>query len=212
VIETPVRIRQRVLNVGSGPSAGRRLHSLFAPNAWDEIRLDIDPGNEPDIVGSVIDMRMAVGSQSCDAIWCSHILEHLYAHQVPAALAEFQRVLRPDGFALISCPDLEAVAEVIVSEGLDHEAYRSPAGPITPLDMLFGYSPAIAQGHVYMAHKTGFTCARLGQLLADCGFPTVLAKRDEFDLWALALMGDAAQQKILQELQRGGLDLLDESN
>src|SRR5665213_540831 len=42
------------------------------------------------------------------------------------------------------------------------DRYTSPAGPITPLDMLFGHSDSIASGHLYMAHKTGFTCASLG--------------------------------------------------
>ena len=34
-----------------------------------------------------------------------------HGHQVPDALGEFSRVLRPDGFALITSPDLETVAD-----------------------------------------------------------------------------------------------------
>jgi len=160
VITAPGRIRKRVLNAGSGANSPRRLHPVFDPAEWDEIRLDIDPHTRPDIVGSVVDMRLEVPSQSFDAVWCSHILEHLYAHEVPAALGEFQRVLKTDGFALIACPDLETVAALIVSDGVDSEAYRSSAGPITPLDMLFGHSASLAQGQLHMAHNTGFTCAR----------------------------------------------------
>src|SRR5262245_49235295 len=126
--------RKRVLNAGSGPQSARNIHPAFDRALWDELRLDIDPHVKPDIVGSVLDMRLAVASQSQDAIWCSHILEHLYSHEVPVALAEFQRVLKPDGFALITSPDLETVAELILSNGLDNETYRSPAGPIAPLD------------------------------------------------------------------------------
>jgi SAM-dependent methyltransferase len=209
VTATSGNMRKRVLNAGSGASSPRRLHPVFDPARWEETRLDIDPRTRPDIVGSVVDMRLKVPAQSFDAVWCSHILEHLYAHEVPAALAEFQRVLKPDGFALITCPDLETVAAMIVSEGLDSEAYRSPAGPITPLDMLFGHSASLALGHVHMAHNTGFTCARLGGLLASSGFPTVLAKRDQFDLWALALMQDAAKERIQQQLHSCGLDMFD---
>src|SRR5262245_24710460 len=105
----PVVGRKRVLNAGSGPQSARRLHAAFDQTLWDEIRLDIDPRTNPDIVSSVLDMRSRVESRGVDAIWCSHILEHLYAHEVPVALAEFQRVLKPDGFALITCPDLETV-------------------------------------------------------------------------------------------------------
>lgn len=212
MITRPAKTRKRVLNAGSGASSPRRLHPVFDPAEWDETRLDVDPRTQPDIVGSVVDMRLKVPSQSFDAVWCSHILEHLYAHEVPAALAEFRRVLKADGFALIACPDLETVAALIVSDGLDSEAYRSPAGPITPLDMLFGHSVSLAHGHFHMAHNTGFTCARLGQLLADSGFPTVLAKRDRFDLWALALMQDAAKEHIQRQLHSCGLDMFDAPN
>jgi len=202
--------RKRVLNAGSGPQSTRGLHPTFRTASWEEVRLDIDPRTKPDIVGSVIDMSAAIAARSLDAIWCSHILEHLFAHEVPTALTEFQRVLKLDGFALITCPDLEKVADLILSDGLDAEAYRSQAGPITPLDMLFGHSRSIARGYMHMAHKTGFTCTRLGQMLVDAGFATVLAKRDRFALWALALMPAADQQQIQQQLQRGGLNISDE--
>lgn len=201
--------RKRVLNAGSGPRSANRLHRVFDPAFWDEVRLDIDPRLQPDIVGSVIDMRAAIDAQSLDGIWCSHILEHLYAHEVSLALNEFHRVLKPDGFALITCPDLETVAELILAQGLDAEAYESPAGPITPLDMLYGHSRSIAGGYVYMAHRTGFSCTRLGHALVDAGFATVAVKRDQFDLWALALMPGANEQEIQQQLRNSGLGILD---
>src|SRR5665647_349132 len=152
---------KRVLNAGSGPYAAGKLHPVFVRDEWQEIRTDIDPQVNPDRVSSITDLRSSFVSRSFDAIWSSHTLEHLYAHEVPSALAEFKRVLKPDGFALITSPDLEAVASLILDHGLDHVAYTSPAGPITPLDMLFGHSDSIASGHLYMAHKTGFTCASL---------------------------------------------------
>ncbi len=64
-------------------------------------------------------------------------------------------MLKPDGFALITCPDLETVADLSLSKGL--EAYQSTAGSIRPLDMLYDHSRSIAGGRTYMAHKTGFT-------------------------------------------------------
>jgi SAM-dependent methyltransferase len=148
------------------------------------------------MVSSITDLRSSFVPQSFDAIWSSHTLEHLYAHEVPAALVEFKRVLKPDGFALITSPDLEAVASLILDHGLDHVAYTSPAGPITPLDMLFGHSDSIASGHLYMAHKTGFTCASLGRHFVDAGFPVVLVNRQQFDRWALGLMQEPDRSGI----------------
>jgi predicted SAM-dependent methyltransferase len=203
---------KRVLNAGSGPYNASKLHPVFASEAWQEIRIDIDPQSKPDLVASITDMRSSVAPQSFDAIWSSHTLEHLYAHEVPSALAEFKRVLKPDGFALITSPDLEAVASLILGSGLDKVAYTSPAGPITPLDMLFGHSASITRGQLYMAHKTGFTCASLGRYFVDAGFPIVLVKREQLDLWALGLMPEADQAGIQGNLLAAGLDIFEQAD
>jgi hypothetical protein len=197
----------RVLNAGSGFQSPRQLHPVFASGRWEQIRCDIDPDAKPDIVSSITDMREHVPTGSFDAVWCSHALEHLFSYEVPLAVSEFRRVLNDEGYALIRCPDLEAVASLIIEHGIDHVAYQSPAGPITPLDILFGHSASIAQGRVNMSHKTGFTCARLGKLLVDAGFSDVLVKRQDLELWALALMPKSNQERILHELQVTGLDL-----
>ena len=133
----------RVLNAGSGPQSNQSLHPLFAPDTWVEVRFDIDPTAKPDIVGSITEMGSAFPPQSFDAVWSSHTLEHLHHHQVLTALTEFRRVLKPTGFALVTCPDLEAIASLILTKGPDVVAYVSPAGPITPLDMLFGHCASI---------------------------------------------------------------------
>jgi SAM-dependent methyltransferase len=201
---------RRVLNAGSGPPTNRHLHPIFTKGDWDEVRLDVDPRAAPDLIGSIVDMSAFAAAQSFDAVWSSHSLEHLYAHEVPQALSEFVRILKPVGFALITSPDLETVAALVVERGLEHAAYVSPAGPITPHDMLFGHSASIARGMTFMAHNTGFTCASLGNALARAGFAMVLVKRDRFDLWALALMQEADKVAIQQSLKMCGLDMADE--
>jgi SAM-dependent methyltransferase len=171
------------------------------------VRLDIDPHAKPDVLGSLTNMGDAIPTAGFDAIWSSHSLEHLHAHEVPLALAEFRRVLKPDGFALINSPDLEAIANLMVECGPDHIAYLSPAGPITPLDMVFGHGESIARGSLFMAHKTGFTSRSLSQLLISAGFATVLVERERFDLWALAL-GEAADGATIQHhLTSAGLQV-----
>jgi SAM-dependent methyltransferase len=202
---------RRVLNAGSGPLSARAVHAAFVGDGWQEIRIDIDPEAAPNVVGSITDMASIFPAQSFEAVWSSHILEHLYPHEVPAALSEFRRVLKPDGFALITSPDLEAIASLILDHGLDHVAYTSPAGPISALDMLFGHSASVANGHVHMAHKCGFTCVSLGQRLVDSGFATVLATRDGFDLWAVALMERADKTAIQQQLAAAGLKVFDDA-
>jgi SAM-dependent methyltransferase len=199
--------RRRVLNAGAGSLAARPLHPVFARDGWIETRIDINAAAQPDVVGSITDMSAAFAPQSFDAVWSSHVLEHLFVHEVPAALREFRRILKPDGFALITSPDLEAVASFIVERGADQVAYASPAGPITAIDLLFGHSASLARGHVHMAHKSGLTAGIVGQYLIDAGFPTVVTRRQRFDLWAVALMGDADEADILKALQDAGLDM-----
>lgn len=196
-----------VLNVGAGHRTSCRLHPVFRSAEWREIRVDIDPETVPDVTGSITDMRAIAPSQSYDAVWASHSLEHLYGHEVPLALAEFRRVLKPDGFAIITSPDLEAVAALLLGRGLDCVAYISPSGPIAPLDMLFGHNDSIARGRPAMAHRTGFTCSSLGGLLLGAGFPVVMGKRERFDLWMLALMENAARDEIERQLKTAGLDM-----
>jgi predicted SAM-dependent methyltransferase len=176
-----------VLNVGCGYPLRQRLHPHFHGPQWRELRLDIDPAVEPDIVCSITAMS-PVASASVDAVWSSHNLEHLHRHEVPLALAEFCRVLKPQGLLLLTLPDLQQVVELVAADRLEHELYVSPSGPVTALDMIFGHTASLARGHAYMAHKTGFTARTLGGLLLEAGFVHIHLRRGtSFDLWASAL-------------------------
>lgn len=196
----------RVLNVGCGVPGQQRLHAVFHDPYWRQVRLDIDPAVQPDLVGDMTDMRRIIASASFDAVWSSHNIEHLYDYQAPQALAEFRRILKPHGFAIINCPDTLSIARHIVQFGLESTAYVSNAGPISPLDMLFGFGKAISGGNTYMAHRTGFTAERLKRLLTDAGFADCWVTSDgRFDLWAVALMEAADAGNLRRLLDQMGL-------
>ncbi len=203
------RSRKLVLNAGSGRRTPNSLHPCFAPDGWRELRFDIDPAVEPDVVGSVTDLRPHFGDASFDAIWSSHNIEHLHGHEVPVTLAEFRRVLKPDGFALITCPDLQAVAADLIERGLDHKAYDSPAGPISVHDMMFGHGASIAAGNVFMAHRTGFTQERLGTVALDAGFTEIRVGSGGFyDLWAVLAMPDCSAEAVRTVVRGTHLEFL----
>ena len=194
----PVPTRQ-LLHVGCGKADRDRLPVYFQNPQWQEIRLDIDPGVSPDIIGSVTDLGMVCGA-SVDAIWSSHNLEHLNSFEVPRALSEFRRVVKPDGFVLISLPDLRAIARLIADDHLTEPMYDSAAGPISPLDVLFGHQASLAQGNHYMAHRTGFTGRTLGQALLDAGFAEVrVYEGKRWDLWAIGTMPET-RAEVFDEL------------
>ena len=194
--------RRLVLNAGSGPATSRNFHRGFDPEGWSAIRFDINPAVKPDVVGTVTDMRGQFADATFDAVWSSHNLEHLRAHEVLPALLEFQRILKPTGFALLTCPDVEAIAALVTRHGLDHVAYESAAGPITAHDMLFGHSASIAAGDVYMAHNTGFSQDSLGRIAMQAGFEEAQVGKDHsFNLWALLLMPDAPEDLVVRCLR-----------
>lgn len=176
------------LHVGCGPKRKEKTTRGFNAAHWSELRLDIDPSVSPDIIGSMTDMS-ALSDASVEAVFSSHNLEHLYPHEVEVALREFLRVLKPGGFLVLTCPDLQEVCRLVAEDRLLEPAYVSAAGPIAPLDILFGHRPAMAQGNLYMAHRCGFTEKVLVGVLRGVGFRTVASRRRAapcFDLYVVA--------------------------
>ena len=186
---------KQVLHVGCGPKDPLSLNRVFRNDAWQETRLDIDPDVEPDIVATMTDLS-GIGSGEYDAIWSSHNLEHLPAHEVPTALREFHRVLKEDGFLLITVPDLQAVAKLILEGGLEQQVGTNADRtiPITPRDMIYGWGHFIAEGNTHMAHRTGFTGRSLGNEIVRAGFTDArVAKGPLHTIWILASAGTTRQ-------------------
>lgn len=191
---------RQLIHVGCGPKRKDQTIPAFRSDDWQEVRLDIDESVQPDIVGSMTDMS-GVETGSMDALFSSHNVEHLYPHEVPVAFREFHRVLGEDGFAVITCPDLQSVCEMVADDKLLETAYTSPAGPITPLDILFGHRASIARGKHYMAHHVGFTRKLLVGEIRRAGFASVAAvrRRKSFDLWVYAKKRETPEDELRTE-------------
>lgn len=187
-----------LLHVGCGHATIEHIALPgFRSSAWREIRLDADEGVAPDIVGSMTEMP-AVPDATADAIFSSHGIEHLYWHDVPRALAEFRRVLTDDGFLVVTCPDLQAAAQMIAEDRMFDTAYVSPAGPITPFDMVYSYRPFVEANPEWMSHHCGFTLSTLIAALRTAGFAGMRGIRREggFDLWVLASKSPRTQEEM----------------
>ena len=185
---------KNLLHVGCGPEDKFDLKG-FDNDEWNEIRFDIDEEVNPDIVGSLTDMKL-VETASVDAVYSSYNLDHIYAHEVPIALGEFFRVLKDDGFVVIKCPDLQSVAEAVAQDKLLDTLYVSPIGPISAIDIMYGNRQEISDGNKFMEKKVGFTYSVLNSAFAEVGFKTRYGGRSQ-NAWELTLV--AFKQKKSEE-------------
>ncbi len=176
---------RKVLNVG-----GNNKNIPLPPQytGWRHVLLDIDSKGNPDIV---CDARALISLHpgEYDAVYCSHNLEHYYRHDVPKVLAGFAHVLKNEGFAHIKVPDIDALIKIVVQNKMDIDdfLYKSPSGPITVRDVIYGYGVEIERnGQDLFAHKTGFTPKSLQKILNQCGFPYVFTGVGNIEVRALA--------------------------
>jgi hypothetical protein len=103
---------------------------------------------------------------------------------------------------VVTCPDLQSVCKLVAEDMLTEPAYASPAGPIAPLDILYGHRPSMARGNLYMAHRCGFTQRVLDGTLRSCGFQAVATTArghaPYFDLFALASKSARSEEQMRQ--------------
>jgi SAM-dependent methyltransferase len=92
----------RLLDVGCG---NKPYAAFFDGRVSSYVGLEYSPesgffGNKADLAGDA--MRLPFADETFDAILCTEVLEHLPDPE--AAIAEFARVLRPDGLLLVTVP------------------------------------------------------------------------------------------------------------
>lgn len=177
----------RFLHAMSGTLARQRTTLAFAGSEWEEVRMDPAREAAPDIQAAFPDMR-GVEDASFDAVFTAHSLERLYPHQVMETLGNCLRALKEDGYLVVICADIQDACAMITQDGLLNTAYESPAGPVTPLDILYGFRPALAAGRLEYACRCGFTAKVLMSSLAQSGFGTVWSSRNQktFSMAAIA--------------------------
>lgn len=187
--------KPRVLNVG-GSSKTTQMPTHY--QQWRQCYLDIDPRWNPDILCDARELTTQEAG-SFDAIYCSHNLEHYYNHDVAKVLAGFLHVLEPDGFAEIKVPDMRMVMQAMLERNLDIDEplYISPAGPISTLDIIYGFGVEIERANTdFYAHKTGFTPTSLQRTLNAAGFPFVFLANGPLEVRALAFRQTPTPQQL----------------
>jgi len=186
------------LHVGCGHLNKFRCKGFDNDN-WKEIRLDIDENVNPDIVGTLTDMKL-VETGSVDAVYSSHNIEHIFPHEVPIALREFYRVLKEDGIVVITCPDIQSVGEALTQDKLFETLYESPMGPVTAFDILYGHRKTTVDGNIFMVHKGGFTYSTLDTKFKEAGFKMKYGGRrpGAFDLYIVAFKQKKSEEEVIK--------------
>ena len=68
------------------------------------------------------------------------------------------RILKSKGFIKLRVPNLKVLTEYLKTGKINDTIYETNAGPVTALDMLYGYRYSIKQKqNDFIRHKTGFT-------------------------------------------------------
>lgn len=194
---------RRFLHIGCGLGAKADTTRAFAGDDWQEIRLDIETRARTNVAGSLTDLS-AIADNSLDGLFSCRALELLHRGEVPLALREFCRVLKPDGFAVLTCPDLQSLCELVAEGRLTDPVCQTPAGPITAIDMIYGHGPAAPASEQRMCHRTGFTKQSLLDALRESGFEVAIAQRrgaPSHQLWAIAGKTHASAE-VMTDLAR----------
>lgn len=146
----------------------RRLHigGTVAREGWEV--LNAIPAEWVDHVGRAEDLSR-FADRTFAEVYASHVLEHLsYQSALPAALAEWHRVLAPDGRLMVSVPDLDTLCELYTSRDV-----LGPEQRFAVMRMMFG-----GQVDPFDFHCVGLNEELLTSYLSGAGFSAIRRVHD----------------------------------
>jgi len=149
---TPVREPYRVLNVGCGgcgitPAILAQLELAAEGRPLEIVNNEHVDGAAAlraeglDTEGWLLDdagTLATVPDASFDAVYASHVLEHLPILQAPIAVANWWRICKPRGRLVIMVPDVSTIGPYVTDGKLDTVLYRAAGLDITPRLILNG--------------------------------------------------------------------------
>ena len=154
----------------SGSGAPLRLHlgGREVKQGWKIF--NIAPGEGVDFVGDIRDLSR-FADESCEAIYASHVLEHVPMPDLLPTLGGLRRILRPGGCAMIAVPNLDVICRLFVHPALDLEER------LDLMRMMYG-----GQVDAHDFHHMGFSFDILREAVTRAGFARI-ERVDDFGLF-----------------------------
>jgi predicted SAM-dependent methyltransferase len=145
------------------------IGSRIRYSGWNT--LDIIAGPEVDHVGDCGNLSQ-FGTSAIEALYASHVLEHVPYANLSATLKEWHRVLVPGGKIMIAVPDMNILAQLFINSGIKGD------DKVSVMRMMFG-----GQLDKTDFHCVGFDLEILGVHLHLAGF-TDIQRVASFGLFA----------------------------
>jgi len=73
-------------------------------SAWKVTNIDVVPREVPNFVEADVRDLSMFEDKSCDAVFCSHVLEHLPLEDVEKAMSEMRRVVKDENHIYVLLP------------------------------------------------------------------------------------------------------------
>lgn len=100
--------------------------------------------------------KLPYADNSIEAIFSSHVFEHLFIDEVERLVGECNRVLKPGGVVRVVVPDLEKIVKLYDVND--------------PRDFLYSIYEVATRSAVKNSHHCGFTGAFISKLFQEAGF------------------------------------------
>lgn len=181
----PVTNKKIVVSLGWKSAIKGSLSRHFPLDLWEEVRVDKDPSAAPDLQSELHHIPQ-IPNASVDGVWINHLLQRFTFSEAAAVLTEAVRMLKEGGELLISVPDMQLAANYLARSEGEAEMFRAPAGPITAIDMMYGFQRAIEAGDSTRIHKSGYTAESLGYFVRHAGVCNLHVQRHPHDVVALS--------------------------
>lgn len=169
-----------VLNLGAGQSDLLSTPCTDDLADYNEVRVDLSDKYSPDLLCDIQNLEQ-IPNDSVDLVYSCHSLEHIYFHKIPSTLAEWFRVIKPQGEVRIVVPNIKKPAQYILEGKPLDTIYDSSGGEVCAIDMLYGHRHHIPHNE-FMSHKTGFSKESAERILSSLHYEKFAVAEFEFDL------------------------------